>query len=177
MKELKRIFVIELIIFSVVYALLMYVFYIIAGRAVDFSIILFGLIAALISAGINMLIIYSLLKPKLIFLESDDKDVPAFGNKAEQVFTVERSDFSFEATMYKIKEQYHVTLYDDVEQYLIKFHSGISLFSWGVAGTVVYDAVTKTITLTCFPISAYTDKAQKSTQAIMNKVENLIVNK
>ena len=177
MKELKRIFIIELIVFSVVYAFLMWIFYSVAGRTLDFSIVLFGLIAAFIFAGINVLTIYSLLKPKLNFLESDEINVPAFGCKMEKTFTVERSDFSFEATKYKIKEHYHITMFDDVEQYLIKFHSGISLFSWGIAGTAAFDPVTKTITLTCFPISAYTDKAVKSTQSTMEKVENLIINK
>lgn len=177
MRELKRIFVVELILFSVVYALLVWIFYSVAGKPIDFFIVFLGLIAALIFAGINVLTIYSLLKPKLKFLESDEKNVPAFGDKVEKVFVVERSDFSFEATKYKIKEHYQITLFDDAEQYLIKFHSRISLFSWGVAGTVAYDSVTKTITQTCFPIHAHTDKAVKSTQAMFDKVESLVVNK
>lgn len=177
MKELKKIFVVELIAFWVIYALLMWCFYAIAGKPVDFLTILLGLVIAFIFVAINTLTIYSLLKPKLNFLESDDKTIPAFGNKTEKIFTVERSDFSFEVVKYKIKEHYHIVLYDNAEQYLIKFHSGISLFSWGVAGVVAYDAVTRAITITCFPMSAYTDKAAKATQTTVDKVESLITSK
>jgi len=175
MKELKRIFIVELVVFWAIYVLLVWLFYSMFGKPIDFFSVIFGVILAFVFAAINLLTIYSLLKAQLKFLESDDRNMLAFGNKVEKVFTVNRNDFSFEVIKYKIKEQYHIVLYDDVEQYLIKFHSGISLFSWGVGGTVVYDAVTKTMTVTCFPINSYDTKALKSTQAVVDKVESLIV--
>lgn len=177
MKELKKIFIVELIASWILYILLMWLFNSIAGRSFDFLIILFGLIFALLFTGVNILTIYSLLKPKLNFLESGEKNVPGFGNAISKTFQIERSDFSFEVIKYKIKEQYNIVLYDDVEQYLLKFHSGIGLFSWGTAGCITYDSVSRVLTVTCFPLSAYTEKSSKATQAMMDKVESLIINK
>lgn len=177
MKELKKVFIIEFIVFWVLYVLLTWLIYSIVGKSMVFSITILGLFFAAFFAGINMLTIYSFLKPKLNFLESKDAQVPAFGNKLERTYMVERNDFSFEVIKYKIKEQYDIVLYDDVEQYIIKFHSGISPFSWGVGGVVVYDSVAKEVLLTCFPMSGYTEKAAKLTQNVVDKVENMIVNK
>ncbi len=177
MKELRKLFVIEVIVFWLVYILLIWLLYTVINRSLDFATIMFGLIFAALFACINVLTAYSLLKPKFNFLESNNTDVPDFGNKVVKVFGVERSDFSFEVVKYKIKEKYSVVLYDDVEQYIIKFYTGVSLFSWGLGGAVVYDPVDKTIVLSCFPMAAYTDKAAKSTQALADKMESLIVNK
>ena len=179
MKLLKKIFAAELIIAWVIYVLLVWLFQSLMGN-VDFSFtwILNGFICALMISGASVCTMYFLLKPKLKFLTSDSKNIPPFGNKVEKTFAVERPDFHFEVVKYKIKEKYEITVYDDAKQYIIKFHSKISLFSRSsICGMITYDAVTKAVTLTCFPIVGYTEKAAKETHAAIDKIKSLIVNK
>ena len=178
MKFLKRKFVLFFALALILYLVLTWGFY--AAKSDHFSIwrIFNALIAALVIAGGNMSIMYAFLKPKLNFLSSDSKIVPPFGNKLEKSFTVERPDFHFEVVKYKLKENYEITAYDDVEQYIVKFHSKLTFFlSSQICGMVTYDAVAKTVTITCFPMMGYTESAAKETQAAIDKIEALIVNK
>jgi len=178
MKFLKRKFVIFFIIGLILYLILTWGFY--TAKSEYFTIWRFlnALIAALVIACGNLSIVYAFLKPKLSFLKSDSKNVPPFGNKLEKSFVVERPDFHFEVVKYKLKEHYEITAYDDVEQHIVKFHSKLTFFlSSQVCGMVTYDAVSKRVTATCFPMMGYTESAAKETQLALDKIESLIVNK
>ncbi|NDV45681.1 hypothetical protein D0T49_01280 [Paludibacter sp. 221] len=174
MKELKTLFLAVSIIALVLFVALDLLFDSVFARPINFmDTLLTGVVIALIVALALVLVINSLLKPKLNFLNTEDTDIPPFGDKMERYIPVETSDFSFEVVKYRIKEQYHITVYDDVEKYVVKFRSGF-FPSWGVGGCVTYDAVQRTMKLTCFPITAYTEKSVKVTQTTMDKVEKLI---
>ncbi|MDL2290065.1 hypothetical protein LJB95_01510 [Paludibacteraceae bacterium OttesenSCG-928-F17] len=178
MKEFRTVFAITFIAGWIIYFLVNWLFSLL-GRPLDyFNVIIVGIVISFLYTLILNLVVRSLLKPKLEFLKSETGNVPPFGNKLEKSFTIDRSDFSFEVIKYKVKEQkYHVILYEDTEKYIMKFYTGAKLTSWGIGGSIEYDAVTKTIHLACFPFSAYTEKAATATENIMNKVENLIINK
>jgi len=142
-----------------------------------FTNVVVGFIFAVMLPGCLFASMYSSFKPKWKFLNSADTDVPDFGNKTTKTFDVERTDFK--AVKDKLKEKrYEITFYDDVEQYIIKFHS--NFFRWSnnsICGMITYDAVAKTATVTCFPTEGYTAAAAKETQIALDKIECLIVNK
>lgn len=177
MKILRRLLIFTFITSWVLYLITNWLFSLL-GRPFDyFNVIIVGLIFSALVSAMTFFLIRSLLKVKLDFLSSNTASVPAFADKMQKNLHVERSDFSFEVIKYKIAEHYKVILYDDVEGYIIKFYSGLSLSSWGVGGCVHYDAVTKIITLTSFPLNAYTEKAAKNTETVLHKVENMIATK
>ena len=134
--------------------------------------------AALESLGCSFVlyaITYSFLKPRLKFLTSGEREVPAFGGSQAKVIPVGAANFSFEVIKYRIREQrYIITYYDDVEQYIVKFRSRFGLRSWGIGGCAVYDVVAGTVTLTCFPMSDWPERNARITQPALDKVETLI---
>lgn len=177
MKEFRVVFIISFIVGWIVYFAVNWSMSLMGLPVNYLSVIISGIIISFLYTLIYSLIVRSLLKSKLKFLNSETSETPPFSNKIEKSFYVERNDFSFEVIKYKIKENYHITLYEDTEKYILKFYTGIKLTSWGVGGSVEYSAVNKTIKLVCFPFNAYTDKAASITENVMNKVENLIMNK
>lgn len=178
MKELKNVFLV-LLIASFVLALLLRL---LVGSMLSLApnwldAVLLSAFGALFMSGALSFSIYSFLKPKLKYLDSEEAEVPPFGDKLVRIIPVEVPNFSFEVVKYRIKEQYLITQYDDIEKYMVKFRSGFGVGSWGVAGCVVYDEVAKTMTLTCFPLTAYTEKSARLAQTTIDKVEGLIRNK
>lgn len=176
MKEIRKVLL--------VYSLVAFVLALLVNMAVDsllgtppdwletlLEAALYGLLAG---AGLSWLT-YSFLKPRLNFLTSGEREVPAFGGREARVIPVTAANFSFEVIKYRIREQrYIITHYDDVEQYIVKFRSRFGLRSWGIGGCVAYDAVAGTITLTCFPMSDWPERNARITQPAMDKVEALV---
>jgi len=181
MKFLKNFFIAAFIFAWIIFAVFIWAFQTLIGKAdgSTFELILNAFVYALLFVGGSASTLYFFLRPKMKFLKSNDKNVPPFGNKVVKTFTVEHLDFHFEVVKYKIKEEYEIILYDDTEQYIIKFHPKLSFFSrnWGTCGTITYDAVAKTVTVTCFPVVGYTEKAARETQIAIDEIESLIVNK
>jgi len=180
MKSLKYIFVVYFAVTWLLLVLFTWFFQSLIGKADGFSFTLISgtFFQALIFSGGMFASTYFFLKSKLKFLNSNDTNVPPFGNKVVKTFAVERPDFHFEVVKYKLKEMYEITVYDDTEQHLVKFHSKLYHFSSGqMCGMLTYDAAAKTATVTCFPIQGYTEKAAKETQTAVDKIESLIVNK
>ena len=176
MKEIRKV--------SLVYLLAAFVVALLVNIAVDsllgtppdwletlLEAVLYGVLAG---AGLLWLT-YSFLKPRLKFLTSGEREVPAFGGSQAKVIPVGAANFSFEVIKYRIREQrYIITYYDDVEQYIVKFRSRFGLRSWGIGGCAVYDAVAGTVTLTCFPMSDWPERNARITQPALDKVETLI---
>lgn len=175
MKELKKVFLIYLL-FSFILALLVNVLVdSLLGAPSDWlETLLESLIYALLACGFTQGVSYTFLKPRLKFLLSDDSVVPAFSWKQVRVIPIEESNFSFEVIKYRIREHFVITQYDDVSQHLLKFRTRFGLRSWGVGGCVVYDEVARSITLTCFSMSAFSEREARSAQAVIDKVEGLI---
>ena len=125
MKEIRKVLL--------VYSLVAFVLALLVNMAVDsllgtppdwletlLEAALYGLLAG---AGLSWLT-YSFLKPRLSFLTSGEREVPAFGGREARVIPVTAANFSFEVIKYRIREQrYIITYYDDVEQYIVKFRS------------------------------------------------------
>lgn len=176
MKEIRKVLL--------VYSLVAFVLALLVNMAVDsllgtppdwletlLEAALYGLLAG---AGLSWLT-YSFLKPRLSFLTSGEREVPAFGGREARVIPVTAANFSFEVIKYRIREQrYIITYYDDVEQYIVKFRSRFGLRSWGIGGCVAYDTVAGTITLTCFPMSDWPERNARITQPALDKMEALV---
>lgn len=175
MKELKNLFILTLIIVFVVFVLIsLLVDSLFSRQFYVADTLVAGIAFAFILAGVYVWRVYSLLKPKLNFLCSEETPVPAFGDKIEKVIPVDNSNFSFEVIMYRIKEEYEIVTYDDVEHYVLKFRTKILSPTTAVVGVVVYDAVAGMATLSCYPLSAHTEKSAKNVHNMFDKVEKLI---
>lgn len=175
MKELKKVFLIYLL-FSFILALLVNVLVdsLLGIPPGWLEMILESVFYALLAGGFMSLIGYSFLKLRLKFLLSDDPSVPVFAWQQVRVIPIEEPNFSFEVIKYRIREHFVITQYDDVSQHLLKFRTRFGLRSWGVGGCVVYDEVARSITLTCFSMSAFSERETRSAQAVIDKVEGLI---
>ncbi len=175
MKELKSIFIFSLIVAFVLYVgvgLIVNTVFNVSGNI--WILLVSGTVTAfLFSCGL-LLLVNSLLKGRLAFLNSEETLVPEYGDRIQKVIPVETAGFSFEVIKYRIKEEYEIVTYDDVEHYVVKFRSRLIAFSWGTAGCAVYDPVSATVTLSCFPMVAHTDKAARNVQIMFEKVEKLI---
>lgn len=175
MKELKGIFIFSLITGFIVFVLINLLVNSIFSLTTNYwNVILTGIIVSVVFAVVLQWVVYSLLKAKLNFLESEETQVPDFGDKQQRVIPVESANFSFEVIKYRIKENYHIAVYDDIEHHVLKFRSKLMFNGWGTAGVVTYNAVSRKLTLTCFPFCAHTEKAAKNTQQMFDKVEKLL---
>ena len=121
---------------------------------------------------------YVSYKPKLKLLNSANTVVPSFGSKITKTFAIERPGFHFEETKNKLKEKYYeITFYDDVGQYLIKFHPNFFRWSNGsICGMITCDPTTQTASVTCFPMQGYTEAAARKTREVVDELRDLIVN-
>jgi len=180
MKSLKNFYIGLFFVTWILYPLLLWFLRSWAGREQYDLIILvaIGFMFALIFTGGSFALTYSTFKSKWKFLNSAHTDIPAFGNKTTKTFTVECPDFQFATIKNKLEQKhYETTFYDDAEQHIIKFHS--NFFRWsnnGACGMITYDAVAKTVTITCFPMQGYTETIARKTRETVDELGSLILN-
>ncbi|MFO8021062.1 MAG: hypothetical protein R6U65_01245 [Perlabentimonas sp.] len=134
----------------------------------------------ILSIGLIFSIIYSLvysagisvsLKPKYDYLESEEINEPAFGDKCEKSILIEDSRRSFKEIKNEIQKKWLLT-HSDEKHNIIKFRTNISFSSWGAGVVLKFDK--ENIKIISYPITGYTQKGNKLAMQMIEVTEKII---
>lgn len=177
MRELRKLYLLCAALYFVATLTVMPLACSLLGKPVDWMLMLvLAPFWALMGMASFYVLTGSFLKTRLRFLTSAGVAVPAFGGKVERTVQLDGGRaFSFEVIKYRIAERCLITYYDDTESHVVKFRRRFTLASWGSAGCVVYDPVSQTLSITCFPmVGNAVERSVRETQALADEVESVV---
>lgn len=174
MKATRKILLFSFILILALYVGINIAFNLIVGKEINvIKILSIGLIFSIVYSLVYFAGITATLKPKYDYLESEEINEPAFGDKCEKSILIENSTRSFNEIENEIQKKWVLT-HSDEKHNIIKFRTKIRFSSWGVGVVLKFDK--ENIRIISYPITGYTQKSNKLAMQMIEVTEKIINN-
>lgn len=150
MKELRKIYLVAFAGYWASYSGFIILIRALRGKDLQASeTLILGFIIAAMYVGGTFAGLSKSIKPKIIYLESDDPYEPKFGDRKE--IKLEDESLSFDQLKNRIDENWIIT-HIDLNNKIIKFRTKFGFFNWGLGGYLEYLPGKKCIQFISFPL-------------------------